>query len=143
MNKFEEIVSLQKSLEDKLKTFGKEAFDQAFSKFFADNPKVDGIVWTQYTPYFNDGDTCTFGVHEPYLFSASAAAENEESVEDYMHEHAISSYGNNNPLEGAYKEFGTIWQQIPEAIFLAVFGDHVKVTLNRDGTSEVEEYEHD
>ena len=128
-------------MEDKLKTFGKEAFDEAFSKFFTDNPKVDGIVWTQYTPYFNDGDTCTFGVHELYLISAAVATEDEESVEDYMHEHAISSYGS-NALKDAYKEFGTIWDQIPQAIFLAVFGDHSKITLNRDGTSEVEEYEH-
>jgi len=141
-NKFQEIISLQSSLEQKLKTFGKEAFDEAFSSFFANNPTVDGIVWTQYTPYFNDGDTCTFSVGEAYLFSASVAAEDEESVEDYMHEHAISSYGK-SPLDGAYKEFQAVWKQIPEAIFLAVFGDHSKVTLNRNGTSEVEEYEHD
>ena len=135
MNKFEEIISLRKSLEDKLKTFGKEAFDQAFSKFFADNPKVDGIVWTQYTPYSNDEDDCTFNVNEAYLFSASAAAEDEESVDVYMHEHAINSYVE-SPLKDADKEFRTIWSQIPKSIFLAVFGDHVKVIFNRDGTSQ-------
>lgn len=33
-----------------------------------DYPGVENIYWTQYTPYFNDGDPCTFGVYfEPYI----------------------------------------------------------------------------
>ena len=30
---------------------------------FDANPRVKGYVWYQYTPYFNDGEPCTFGVH--------------------------------------------------------------------------------
>lgn len=34
---------------------------------------VESIVWEQYTPYFNDGDTCVFGVGEPRLILAETA----------------------------------------------------------------------
>ena len=28
-------------------------------------PEIDSVFWVQYTPYFNDGDTCYFSVYEP------------------------------------------------------------------------------
>jgi hypothetical protein len=28
---------------------------------------IDSFGWTQYTPYFNDGDACVFGVGEPWF----------------------------------------------------------------------------
>lgn len=38
---------------------------EAVAKQFLDKcPEVTGIHWTQYTPYFNDGDTCEFSVNE-------------------------------------------------------------------------------
>lgn len=30
-------------------------------------PPGYALTWTQYTPHFNDGSPCYFGVHEPYL----------------------------------------------------------------------------
>lgn len=32
-----------------------------------DDPNVVEFGWTQYTPYFNDGDVCEFGVYEPWI----------------------------------------------------------------------------
>jgi len=32
-----------------------------------DIPGVEAIKWRQYTPYFNDGDACEFGINEPYV----------------------------------------------------------------------------
>lgn len=29
-------------------------------------PNVKGISWTQYTPYFNDGEPCEFGINADY-----------------------------------------------------------------------------
>lgn len=34
-------------------------------------PKVKSVVWDQYTPYFNDGDECLFGIQEPRLILES------------------------------------------------------------------------
>lgn len=45
-----------------------EGLIEAVAKQFLDKcPEVTGIHWTQYTPYFNDGDTCEFSVKE-YFF---------------------------------------------------------------------------
>ena len=36
---------------------------------------ITGVQWRQYTPYFNDGETCVFSVHEPeIIFEGSEEA---------------------------------------------------------------------
>lgn len=40
-------------------------FNQIIKLFFDECPKVQAVVWSQYTPYFNDGDECVFRVNEP------------------------------------------------------------------------------
>lgn len=32
-----------------------------------DDPTMDSFGWTQYTPYFNDGEPCVFSVNEPWF----------------------------------------------------------------------------
>lgn len=36
---------------------------ECIDEIFASNSNIESIGWTQYTPYFNDGDTCHFSVH--------------------------------------------------------------------------------
>jgi hypothetical protein len=38
--------------------------EEAVSAFLDENSLVERVYWTQYTPYFNDGDTCYFSVNE-------------------------------------------------------------------------------
>jgi hypothetical protein len=45
---------------EKLRILLKPAFDAVFERY----PEVQAIRWTQYTPYFNDGEPCEFGVHD-------------------------------------------------------------------------------
>jgi hypothetical protein len=45
-----------------LRTVTADALLVAFAEQFAANPAVKCMIWTQYTPYFNDGDPCTFRV---------------------------------------------------------------------------------
>lgn len=40
---------------------------EIFSEFLERNPKIEYITWTQYTPYFNDGDECVFSVHDMFM----------------------------------------------------------------------------
>lgn len=42
----------------------RDGFAEFFSEFFNNHPEVESVLWRQYTPYFNDGDTCTFDVHD-------------------------------------------------------------------------------
>lgn len=43
-------------------------FPTMFVDLFKQAPKLKSFGWTQYTPYFNDGDTCEFGVHMDYPY---------------------------------------------------------------------------
>ena len=37
-------------------------------KIFDTFPEVKSVSWTQYTPYFNDGEECTFSAHIDYFY---------------------------------------------------------------------------
>ena len=49
-----------KELEEEAKAVVFEEFKKIFVKY----PHLTAIKWSQYTPYFNDGDECTFGVND-------------------------------------------------------------------------------
>ena len=42
----------------------KIALREEFKSFFEKFPEVESVRWSQYTPYFNDGEPCEFGVNE-------------------------------------------------------------------------------
>lgn len=44
-----------------------ELLIQVYADFFEAAPMINQIYWTQYTPYFNDGDPCVFGVCDIYF----------------------------------------------------------------------------
>lgn len=78
MNNFNElskqIEAAKKNMADQSKQFIESAANSLFDRY----PFLYSIYWTQYTPYFNDGDTCEFSVHEIcYSFS-------EQDEEDYF-----------------------------------------------------------
>lgn len=154
-SKFQEIITLREQLNAKLKDFGQEAFTEGFAPFFAANPQVEGVTWTQYTPYFNDGDACEFSVHEPCLIlnEQTARVINPDGDFDEYDADDFSGYGNPRRFESwDLREttfnlekigFDAVWSQIPSEVFESVFGDHVEVRIMRDGTVTVEEYSHD
>lgn len=184
--------------------------EQATKIFLDACPEVTGIHWTQYTPYFNDGESCEFSVNdicfhilededdeiEAYesttLFTLEDLKTAEEKLEDvkayvadpdawranYYREYR-ERWGreyNGNPqylypyprtVEDAQeridrikeslekyndevasrieKEFANLTaalKKIPEDIMQAIYGDHVLVVINRDGT-DIDEYNHE
>lgn len=50
----------------------------ACKQFFDACPEVEAITWTQYTPYFNDGESCEFSVHDKYFILVG-----DEDPDDY------------------------------------------------------------
>jgi hypothetical protein len=55
--------ALKEEMQENSKVLMKEAFREFFEKYDV----VDNIFWTQYTPYFNDGESCEFSVGDAYL----------------------------------------------------------------------------
>lgn len=190
-----------------------EGLIEAVVKQFLDNcPEVTGVHWTQYTPYFNDGGSCEFGVNdfcfhiltdeddeidsfyestEVYTQAAldEAVKKLEEAkeytkdpdawrqkyVKEYREKHGrdyyISNYSHIRPypydvaqaqeridvikqnletygdevaerIDEEFKKLTTAMRKIPDDIMQSVYGDHVCVVINRNGTT-VDEYNHD
>jgi hypothetical protein len=117
-----------------------EIVKPCLQEFMTKHPSVKAIGWAQYTPYFNDGDPCTFSLRGLH---ASAMDEREEDLYgDGWHE----IYG--DPEEGFAAEDWQALKDLEGALgsledeLHAVFGDHVRVIVTPDGV-DVEEYSHD
>lgn len=65
-------------------------FNEIIKLFFEECPKVQAVVWSQYTPYFNDGDECVFSVNEPSFVTKNF--DREDLLNPYEYEDA-DEYG--------------------------------------------------
>lgn len=100
-------------------------FPALLAPLFAQSETIESIGWTQYTPYFSDGDECVFGVNELEYVNGEYDTELDDSDNQII------------------SEFQSVLSSIPDEFYRDLFGDHALVTIHRDGRIEVEEYEHD
>lgn len=75
-----DFTELYKNLTLQLKQKGTEKLKEVFKLFWEKNPEVKSISWTQYAPYFNDGDPCTFSVNEIYFSNTDDPEEVDEDL---------------------------------------------------------------
>lgn len=64
----EQIKELQRQRRELAKVSGIPLVREQFAAFF-EYPIVNTVEWTQYTPFFNDGDPCEFTVHNYLSFN--------------------------------------------------------------------------
>lgn len=121
-----EIIEIQK--QEMVKELQTE-FPKLFAEFFEKSNKLDSFSWDQYTPYFNDGDSCHFCVHE-------ISRINDEDIYDL--EEDLSP-----ELDEIINQIQEILNSIPDEFMEDLFGDHTTVTVKRDGTIKTEQCEHD
>lgn len=91
-----ETIENLKTLRKTLMEQSQEGLKLAFKSFLETYPQVKTITWAQYTPYFNDGDECTFTIGEVY-FSPMDAADIEgyyDAEEGYFYTTARYEYAN-------------------------------------------------
>lgn len=122
---------------------GKEALKQSFKEFFDANPEVTSIGWTQYAPYFNDGEPCEFAVHE-FVFSTAPIYHEDWDMESVCKEWSDFMEDNDflSDSPAAVKFSDDVLTQIPDEIFRDLFGSDSMVVVTRDGIS-TEYYDHD
>lgn len=165
------IKELKKIVEDakaKMRKDGRELLKEEFDKLFEANPRLTAVAWTQYAPYFNDGDPCTFSVHD-FTFTSAPL----EQVDDLFDDFDYADDG--NPEEGFYmgpSEYKYVdlpngkWEKvqlevdeelvkIAEAVgefenevrdddlFEDVYGSDAKIMVTRDGRTKIGESSHD
>jgi hypothetical protein len=146
----------------------KYAFSDIFDEFFEKYPKIKIVKWNQYTPYFNDGDPCTFRVDE--IFATNEDLKPSDISDEYDFEgyfvyngkpsnwvykeqgdhfkQMVESYEKASVEEdyeyyvNGWKEFVELLNSIPEDIYKSTFEDHSMIIVTKDGI-EVREYDHD
>lgn len=147
LNKLRQQVAEAKA---KMQSEGQEALKVAFSDFLSANPEIKSIQWTQYTPYFNDGDACKFGVHEFGLELTEEAAATMVDPIFLSYECSIHSEGHQYGLIKTNARAMQIKQElsafqksvIDKDLFESIFGDHKLIIVTRDGI-QVSNYRHD
>lgn len=128
-------------------------------------PGVRGLVWEQYTPYFNDGDPCEFSLGEVRVIlegdgDEDGCDENREYSTGWstwdLHSGGAypASNGSNwdevvwetlhNDVSGrtVYELIQSLKPNAWESVARTNFGDHAQVTATAEGFN-VEYYEHD
>ena len=80
------VETMNRELEDLRKKYeakSKELFHSATKEFFETTPEIESIYWTQYTPFFNDGEECVFSRNDVYYTIASPVSSDDDEDEDY------------------------------------------------------------
>ena len=149
----EEISKIKTELREKLRN----NFHGLTKELFQTFPELKSIGWKQYTPYFNDGDTCTFSANTDCI------SINGEYVDDsnWVSETNITNYGNWNRDKKVYEgrtevpnldydselvkgcdEISEFLRNFENDFYITRFGDHAQITVTKDGV-DVDEYDHD
>lgn len=133
MSNGEQYLELKQKLNDlraEMTTVAKAYFQESSLALFAAHPVLKTFAWTQYTPYFNDGDPCVFGAHVDYPYV------NDEEFYDWK------NAPTEDPATLAGRAVRDFLRAFSEPDLQEMFGDHCRVVVTREGV-RVEEYSHD
>jgi hypothetical protein len=167
------------TLTDDLATWreAKEAYDKAkaalakdgekvvalwLQDLLARNPVVKAVQFTAYTPYFNDGDPCVWGLGEIYVGIPADLPENAEASynlneevrwdfrddDDYEDEtdsiNGLNYYSGWSAPESLKEQVKAVTNEIESTEDLIRDGlpDHIRVVVTEKGMT-IEDYDHD
>lgn len=163
-----QIENLQKEIMEKSKSAFKDVAKALFDAF----PSLESFSWVQYTPYFNDGEPCEFGVSADADWSLKINGERPGDSEHWETKPIYIDKEGNQYTEAEYKNQPASWRDrtirsrftylnaeepelngVPDTIedfinaidentLQSMFGDHCEVIVYRDRV-EVQDYDHD
>lgn len=141
---YDALVAEIETAKQRVRDAARAAAGALFKAFFAAHPTITAVRWTQYTPYFNDGEPCEFSVHNPYACTKTGVAwpqsNEDDEPEDEDDELFQDEYGlDDGPTKAALVRLGCSFN---DEIFLAAFGDHAQVIATPSGF-HVTQYDHD
>lgn len=93
------------------KTRMKGFFEEAISSLFEVIPDLGSLVWVQYTPFFNDGEPCEFGVHDVYAYTTKYSFSSDNLDNDVFYGEGEGQIQTSKPGDWVYKsaEEGRDW----------------------------------
>lgn len=112
----------------------RNAMPTMFKDIFDANPTLMSFTWSQYTPYWCDGDTCEFGCNDIHEYTVQFADGTQETVD---------AYDGKQTLSEAIDKAQALIHKIPDNILQDAIGDHIQVTIHRSGKMDIQDYEHD
>jgi len=116
MEKFRELLKEYNEKKKMLFAEFSRTFTTTVAEMFIEG--VDTISFPMYTMYFNDGEECTF-----YVYFDNVEINGESMYDkDFQQEE-----------DDMISKIGKIVEEIPEKFFKDVFGDHILLTIYRDG----------
>lgn len=138
-----ELSDLQEIIDEARKT-AQDKIPEYLKGIMPAHEKVIAIGWTQYTPYFNDGDPCTFSIGDPfYVLKGQDLTESMNSYEQECNNASeyvtIDEYDKIRKLTRFLNDNKTV------AFSLFTEDGIVSVWKQEDGAVKVtiDEYEHD
>jgi hypothetical protein len=123
----------------------KEFFGTASTILFETHAILDSFCWRQYTPFFNDGDTCHFGANTDEIDFTLGGEEFEyvgRSDADPLSKYGEDAIKTNPERCAAVNDVLDFLDNFDSDDLETLFGDHAEITVSRDGVS-VDEYSHD
>lgn len=132
-----------------IETLRKQAFAEAGAEFaehskglFGKHPKLESFSWTQYTPYFNDGEECVFGVNRENL-DFKYGGEEYEDIGEWNLKPESSRYATfPEDFRPAAADVLDFVGQFSEDDLREMFGDHKRVVVTAAG-ADAQDYDHE
>lgn len=144
--------AIRQKMEDARKMLEEQAkgvFHEEMQTIFAAYPELMDVSWHQYTPYFNDGDTCEFSCHgsgEVFIncYGPNPEKPTIECDDEYENEYGsyVTEEKENMWQHKAAIDITDLISSLGDDMMEHIFGDHVKVIIGREKIV-VEDYEHD
>jgi len=147
INQLAEFEVQVKRLREDTKTQMSKIVADMFKSFFDAFPEIKTIHWQQYTPLWNDGETCEFRLGSIEFNRVEYGAEpvDGEEVEEFDigDGFAVSKYGNSLGLEYELYRSCVAIENVIENMddeFESILGNNVTVFVTRRGI-DLEDYE--
>lgn len=133
---------INKSRSRQVEQWGQEKFAELIRPLL-DSDEVEAVRWTQYTPFFNDGEVCEFSTGELYV---KLRDDDESGDYDDGFMDSIDLGHNKSRSLTTLDVFSGLGEAFDagrfESFLYDQFGDHAEVTITKDKVS-IASYDHD
>ena len=109
------------------------ALNKCVSDIFEQLPDLRSFGWTQYSSHHSNGEYSSFSVNTYGVYINGACV-------DYGEDFTKGEELSDERYEEIRKTLIAFLTNIDEEILLYMYGDHVKVTVNRDGSTKTSKY---
>lgn len=163
VKKYQEARTKMAAARRQIEKTAKSVFKEMSAEFFENNPAIRSFGWNQYTPYWNDGNTCTFNANTEYPFftftakdgrglqydenmgeltELGTAVKDEEADVEYSPDETIDYTPYEKEINKHSKAVTNFLGEFSEDDLQTMFGDHQQITVTPKKV-KIEDYEHD